>query len=364
MADDEEFEISDTVSEMDARSSIPSASNPLMRRKLSSTTFKATMKDIVNTVKKVNSSEYQHDVDKLILFNVTPSPRDDRDWNSEAIFDASSKLPGSLDLRKKLNLPRDQSNQGTSAAQVAACMKEWHERKHSDFKDYMSPQFVYNNRTNQNTVGMYGRDVMRILLKAGVCPETSYPYEKVEAKTEIDKKFYYEAKNFRIKGYARVNTVESLKRALYTNGPCYISFPVYNHTTRLWKQQKNCFDVGEKRMGGHAMTVVGYNKRGFIIRNSWGMFWDDKGYCTYPYTDWGCHYEIWTMIDDSSYQPVNKSGLFTFSKKKKEKKEDKYRSGPKAVVHDKRDKKEYNKFVDETNELDDIEEEEEDGQED
>ena len=299
--------------------SVPSMSNPLKKR-----TSVRSMKEIVNTVKKIQQNEYQHDVDKLILFNVLPSPRDDRDLNSEAIYDCSKKLPVTLDLRKHLNDPRDQSNQGTSAAQVAACMKEWQEKKKGDFVDYMSPQFIYNNRNNQTTVGMYGRDVMRILKNSGICPEKSYPYEKVEGKPEIDKKYYYEAKNYRIKGYARVNTQESLKRALFMNGPCYISFPVYNHTTRPWKQQKNCFKIGEKQLGGHALTVIGYNKQGFILRNSWGMFWDMEGYCMYPYTDWGCHYEIWTMIDEKSYKPVKNEGFFSFLKKKnKNKKEDK-----------------------------------------
>ena len=119
--------------------SVPSMSNPLKKRMST-----RSMKDIVNTVKRIQQNEYQHDVDKLILFNVVPSPRDDRDLNSEAIYDCSKKLPATLDLRKHLNAPRDQSNQGTSAAQVAACMKEWQEKKKGDFIDYMSPQFIYN----------------------------------------------------------------------------------------------------------------------------------------------------------------------------------------------------------------------------
>jgi hypothetical protein len=295
MADEESDNMSDTVS----------STNPMRK----SRTVKLAMRDIVNTVKRIPTNEYQHDIDKLILFNIMPSPRDDRDWNSEAIFNSSTRIPRSLDLRNRLNFPRDQSNQGTSAAQVAACMKEWREKKDNDFKEYMSPQFIYNNRSNQYSVGMYGRDVMNILKNAGICPESSYPYEKVETKTEIDKKLYFEAKNHRIYGYARVSTIEGLKRALVTTGPCYISFPVYNHTKRLWKQYKNCFDVGEKQLGGHAMTVVGYNSVGFIIRNSWGMFWDNDGYCMYPYTDWGCHYEIWTMVDENSYKPKKKGIL-------------------------------------------------------
>lgn len=30
--------------------------------------------------------------------------------------------------------------------------------------------------------------------------------------------------------------------------------------------------------GGHAVTIVGYNSKGFIFKNSWGKEWNDKGY--------------------------------------------------------------------------------------
>ena len=40
---------------------------------------------------------------------------------------------------------------------------------------------------------------------------------------------------------------------------------------------------------------------GFIIRNSWGPYWGDNGYCYYSYQDWGSHWEIWTTIDDKSF---------------------------------------------------------------
>ena len=52
------------------------------------------------------------------------------------------------------------------------------------------------------------------------------------------------------------------------------------------------------------MCIVGYDKHGFIVRNSWGWDCIDDGHSTYYYTDWGCHMEIWTTIDDNTSQPV------------------------------------------------------------
>ena len=94
----------------------------------------------------------------------------------------------------------------------------------------------------------------------------------------------------RIKSYARVNTLTGLKDDLFYNGPCLIAFPVYGDqsglmNTPMWlKNSEN-----DLFMGGHAMTVVGYDdtKEHFIIRNSWGSNWGDEGYCYYDYKDWG-----------------------------------------------------------------------------
>ena len=234
------------------------------------------------------------------LFNVVPSPRDDRDLNCDILHDKSIKLPPTFNFKKKLNPARNQGIQGTCGAQVAACMKEWQERKNDNFNGtYMSPQFVYNHRANSESLGMYGRDVMRILKNKGCCEESVYPYGKIESSTDIDHVVNKSAENFKIKGYARVFKIDTLKRALIMNGPCYISFPVFNLTNRMWNQNE-----GDKKLGGHAMTVIGYDKTSFIIRNSWGKFWENDGYCSYPFEDWGSHYEIWSAVDEMTSQPI------------------------------------------------------------
>jgi hypothetical protein len=34
--------------------------------------------------------------------------------------------------------------------------------------------------------------------------------------------------------------------------------------------------------GGHAMLIVGYIGNYFVVKNSWGEEWGDKGYCYIP----------------------------------------------------------------------------------
>lgn len=41
-----------------------------------------------------------------------------------------------------------------------------------------------------------------------------------------------------------------------------------------------------KKTGGHAFALVGYNERGFVVQNSWGTSWGAQGFAVLTYEDW------------------------------------------------------------------------------
>jgi C1A family cysteine protease len=138
------------------------------------------------------------------------------------------------------------------------------------------------------------RDAMDILLKSGICADSLYPYSTTDVppSTVIPQSAFDEASKFKIKSYAQIDTQEELKTALVNKGPCLVAFPCYNNRKSFWKQCD-----GDTLKGGHCVLIVGYNKDGYILRNSWGLAWGDFGYTYYPYSDWGAHWEIWSSID-------------------------------------------------------------------
>jgi len=233
--------------------------------------------------------------------SVVPSPDDSRDHMVGEVYAVARKIvgtpPATLDLRPSLRPVRDQGTTSTCAAQVAACIKEYQElfdtKVHADF----SAQFVYYHRVNKPADGMYGRDVMKILNKKGTSTEGTYPFNSTEQPSAYA---IQQGTEYTINEYAQVNTIGELKQALVSDGPCYIAFPVYNYGLTMWKPEP-----GQRRNGGHAMTVVGYTKNGFIIRNSWGSGWGDNGYCIYPYDHFGAHWEIWTTVDREGSRAPN-----------------------------------------------------------
>lgn len=222
---------------------------------------------------------------------------DQRDWLAETIFPPQTEyLPKNFNMKSKLMPIRNQGYQGSCVAFAASCMKEYQESQDIKLNINFSPQWLYNHRTNDSS-GMYVREVMKILKNVGSVSEIDFRYGQDKKRGSWPTQLESAAKNYKIKSYALVSTIEGLKKALYTNGPCLITVPVYNRTQRMWIPSQN----GEKITGWHCMAVTGYDENGFIIRNSWGVFWGNEGYCHMSYSDWGLHSQCFTSVDDKSY---------------------------------------------------------------
>lgn len=97
----------------------------------------------------------------------------------------------------------------------------------------------------------------------------------------------------RINQYALISGPQALRQAILMNGPCVGAFPVYNYGADFW------IDHGEKDylMGYHAISIVGFEDDGFVIRNSWGKDFGISGYTKLLNRDFRQLKEIWTIID-------------------------------------------------------------------
>ena len=88
-----------------------------------------------------------------------------------------------------------------------------------------------------------------------------------------------------------IPNINALKAALIANGPCFGALPVYDpDCNQFWKRN------GSPVQGWHSITMVGWNEDGFIIRNSWGVAYGDKGYMTLPYAEASNFKELWTIL--------------------------------------------------------------------
>lgn len=129
---------------------------------------------------------------------------------------------------------------------------------------------IYNCRTNKGE-GMTFKEALHFLRHNGV-------NTKVGVK-KIDK-------------YSLITDFNALKYAIVANGPCIGALPVFSGDPDFWNKKP-----GNGFYGYHAISIVGYNKDGFIIRNSWGTDFGDKGYSIMDYSDAMKFIELWTIIN-------------------------------------------------------------------
>ena len=142
----------------------------------------------------------------------------------------------------------------------------------NDFDNKVNLQQIFNSRTEKSSDGMSFKDAFKFLRHEGV--------DTIDGKYKINR-------------YAKIGSDIVLKQALIMNGPCVGGLPVYDDIAwEFWKKKQ-----GDKFMGGHAVSIVGYNENGFIIRNSWGTTYAEKGYVLLPYDSFDSFTELWTIID-------------------------------------------------------------------
>lgn len=221
-----------------------------------------------------------------------------RDLHFSSTFVKTSHLPKEVDLRPSLSPVVDQGQLGSCTANaIASGFREYLLLKNGQPLTRLSRLFLYwYERYLEGTVnedsGAMIRDGFKILQKIGVCPEEEYPYDIHRFTETPTSKEVQDSSPFRISSYHRVTTQAQLKASLAEGYPVVIGISVYDSFESEEVARTGMVPIPDKKresyLGGHAVLVVGYKiinrKLHYIVRNSWGEDWGDKGYCYIPST--------------------------------------------------------------------------------
>ncbi len=223
--------------------------------------------------------------------------------------------PPEFDLRVS-NMPPvyDQGALGSCTGNAIASAVQY-ERKRQGLPDFIPSRLMiyYNERDAEGTVdsdaGASIRDGIKLVGTLGVCPETEWHYDITQFKTKPPDSCYADAAKFKSLDYWAVpRSLMQMRGCLAAGFPFVFGFSVYSSFESAAVAQSGIVPMpaaGESQLGGHAVKAVGYNdaSRVFIVKNSWGEGWGDKGYFYLPYEylmDEGLSSDFWTIKVESA----------------------------------------------------------------
>ena len=235
------------------------------------------------------------------ICNVEPSRGTDKDWTyqdsiSGGALRALAAPPASVDLRKSWWQINDQEDTGSCVGWATADgVVRYHMVKATRLpkNQLLSPRFVWmaSKETDEFTAradtflegaGTSLKAAMDIVRKFGAVKEALLPFHIV-TKMHIgaENAFYTEAAQRKVAAYFNLQrNLNQWKQWLSTNGPILAALSVDQTWDNATATGGN-IDVfmPNTARGGHAIAIVGYLASGrFIVRNSWGTGWGDRGF--------------------------------------------------------------------------------------
>ena len=235
-------------------------------------------------------------------FTLMPSPISAKDWYYTKVVKSVQNLPTTMTLEKYCGPIKNQGDAGFCHSFAGSSLKDIQEQIETGVKYNLSPLYLARTVKSIDELpdeeGSTLLDVCKALKQEGTIKEVYYPYEQYEAGSlKFPKLRYSKVYQYKIQNYARCDTVESMKQAIFNKKPVLFGITCCSNIYDLDNNADKFIALPEGAiLGGHAMVIVGYDdnlshtyKNGktckgfFRIQNSWGTDWGDNGFAYLPY---------------------------------------------------------------------------------
>jgi C1A family cysteine protease len=247
---------------------------------------------------------------KIQRYGWIPDLPDRRDRVFAAPAATLGALPPHVDLRPLCPPVYNQGALGSCTAQAIAGAMQVDQAKQAEHEPFTpSRLFIYyNERAIEGTVdedaGAMLRDGIKSVAKQGAPHEQLWPYVIPRFRTRPPAAAYRDGGGHQALLYQRVpRLLDQMLGCLADGFPFVFGFSVYESFESRAVAASGDVPMPRARealLGGHAVLAVGYDEasRRFLVRNSWGGGWGQRGYGTIPYDyllDGGLSDDFWTI---------------------------------------------------------------------
>ena len=201
--------------------------------------------------------------------------------------------PNTVDLRPYCSPIEDQGNLGSCTGNAIAGAIELLDKRAGRTLDVSRLYIYYYERLLEGTVnydsGAYIRDGMRAVYNYGAPLESLWPYTISKFRTQPSIQAISDGAKRKVTSYQAVADHQGCLDALASGLPVVIGFSVYSSFESATVARTGVMPYPntskERLLGGHAVLLVGYDKtrQVYIVRNSWGSGWGDRGYFYMPF---------------------------------------------------------------------------------
>ena len=205
-------------------------------------------------------------------------------------------LPPRVDLRPHLTCVEDQSAVSSCTANALAGAYEYLAKRALGEAGDVSRLFIYYNAREYDggVTGDTGCTIaaaIQVLQELGACNELTWAYDEDRINHRPLPDAYQEALNFLVEEADEIEVdLDAMKHCLAEGYPFVFGLMLFASFDRAGKRglvpmPNPMGEDGRQEHGSHAMLCVGYSdqSQAFIVRNSWGEDWGDRGYCYIPY---------------------------------------------------------------------------------
>jgi C1A family cysteine protease len=201
-----------------------------------------------------------------------------------------------IDLRPYMSdLVENQGGIGSCVTNSITSIIEYISRRSTGNNYRMSRLFLYYNARVSDAdleLSDTGCSIVKALKSAkefGVCKEDLWPYIETHVNIKPSEDAYTQAGEVKVDVFQRIEPkLDHMLSCLQEGYPFVFGlkiFPSFQSSTGLISIPSNEEVSKVIHQSSHAMLCVGYNKvkKYFVVRNSWGDKWGDKGYCYIPF---------------------------------------------------------------------------------